>query len=959
MLKKYQYLANFIYHAARSQGGVNGLIRKAWAIYRVEGYGGILRRLPLRRSKAFVAEKFLKNTYLASELVNGDLIDLRPSGGIVIVAHIYYFELFDEIASALENIPWSFDCFISVNDEHVIGLIKDRISKIKNIGKFDIRVVPNRGRDISPLLVEFSKEIRRYQYVLHVHTKKSLYSGRERVEWREYLLESLLGSERRIRHIFHQFVNNPNIGIIYPDTFEGVPYWAHTWLQNRSIAFTLGNRLGIDIEYCNYVDAPMGSMFWCRVAALSPLLDLNLSYSDFPEECGQIDGTLQHTIERFFVPVANHVGFSQRTMLSAEDNATLFISPGRKNLFHYYALEAKSKILLAAKGKDIVSFDIFDTLLIRQWLFPNNVFAYLDEKIKIKFGLDNFANLRKQAEHLARLNKVGDVSLEEIYTELGKLLGRPELINIMREAEETTELIALKPRLEVIEAAQRIKEEGKRIVLISDMYLPKKLIRKALSKYKIDFFDAIYLSSEIGLRKDRGDLWEVIAQKEKIVPSKWLHVGDNEHSDLQLPLNYGYTHPVHVMRASDQFFLFNEEARYWIRPNIWQEGLLLGLLANRVFIPGCAHAPILIDANKRSIEINSLRDLGYLAIGPTLSVFMAWLFEQADSDKIELLLYTSREGYLLKQAHDLIATYRSIPNGQYFLSSRRIALIASLRDDSSSINALLKAHFSGSFADFLQKRLGIEDTSPFFERLGAERMNRYCTLPENSLVCRQQILECLDILMNEAENERLLYTRYTSSIIDGKRAALVDIGYSATIQRALATFMQDIVGGYYFITVEQSAEIERFNQFAKGCFGHRINAFHSDIPIYQFSLLLEAVMSAPHGQLLGFKEKNGEVLPRFKAPGLSQKYFSEIEEIHKGALEYLNDVLEISGDLFIKLGKHHGAANLSVRQLMEYRWKLGVDSSALHVEDNYSGNDEISIFEFYDKKRERFPGLLG
>lgn len=398
MLKKYHYLANFVYHAARSQGGINGLIRKAWAIYRVEGYGGILRRLPLRRSKAFVAEKFLKNTYFASELVNGDLIDLQPAGRIVVVAHIYYPELFDQIATALENIPWDFDCFFSVNDESVIRLIKDRVHKVKNVGKLDIRVVPNRGRDISPLLVEFSKEIRRYQYALHIHTKKSLYSGRERVEWREYLLEALLGSERRVRHIFHQFVNNPNIGIIYPDTFEGIPYWAHTWLQNRSIALVLGQRLGIDIESFNYVDAPMGSMFWCRVATLNPLLDLNLNYADFPEERGQTDGTLQHTIERLFVPVANHVGLSQRTMLTAEDNATLFISPERKNLSHYYALEAKSKILLAAKGMDIVSFDIFDTLLIRQWFFPNNLFAYLDEKIKINLGFDNFASLRKQAD---------------------------------------------------------------------------------------------------------------------------------------------------------------------------------------------------------------------------------------------------------------------------------------------------------------------------------------------------------------------------------------------------------------------------------------------------------------------------------------------------------------------------------------------------------------------------------
>src|SRR5262249_13012858 len=55
---------------------------------------------------------------------------------------------------------------------------------------------------------------------------------------------------------------------------------------------------------------PSGSMFWARSAALRPLLDLNLSYGDFPEEAGQIDGTPAHAIERLYYYACERAGFT-------------------------------------------------------------------------------------------------------------------------------------------------------------------------------------------------------------------------------------------------------------------------------------------------------------------------------------------------------------------------------------------------------------------------------------------------------------------------------------------------------------------------------------------------------------------------------------------------------------------------------------------------------------------------
>ena len=56
------------------------------------------------------------------------------------------------------------------------------------------------------------------------------------------------------------------------------------------------------------LDYPAGSMFWTLGSSAS-LLDLDLKVSDFPDEQGQIDGTLAHAIERLFFNVCEVLGF--------------------------------------------------------------------------------------------------------------------------------------------------------------------------------------------------------------------------------------------------------------------------------------------------------------------------------------------------------------------------------------------------------------------------------------------------------------------------------------------------------------------------------------------------------------------------------------------------------------------------------------------------------------------------
>jgi lipopolysaccharide biosynthesis protein len=50
-------------------------------------------------------------------------------------------------------------------------------------------------------------------------------------------------------------------------------------------------------------------MFWSRVAAIRPLLELNLDWSDYPAEPLAYDGSMLHALERLLPFVVEQQGY--------------------------------------------------------------------------------------------------------------------------------------------------------------------------------------------------------------------------------------------------------------------------------------------------------------------------------------------------------------------------------------------------------------------------------------------------------------------------------------------------------------------------------------------------------------------------------------------------------------------------------------------------------------------------
>jgi O-antigen biosynthesis protein len=234
---------------------------------------------------------------------------------IAVVLHLYYADLITEISEYLSNIPLPFDLYISTDTEEKKRAAL-RHSIVKLARHVVMRVIPNRGRDIAPKLITFAPEYKKYDLLLFIHSKQSLFNS-ELGDWRKVILEQLLGSRTIVENTLGLFNTFPRLGVIAPSHFEPILF-AVNWGPNWEGANLLATRMGIKLDRNAPLDFPSGSMFWARPPALSPLIDLNFSIEDFEPENGQTDGALGHQIERLFYFACEKAGYSWLKISRAE-----------------------------------------------------------------------------------------------------------------------------------------------------------------------------------------------------------------------------------------------------------------------------------------------------------------------------------------------------------------------------------------------------------------------------------------------------------------------------------------------------------------------------------------------------------------------------------------------------------------------------------------------------------------
>jgi glycosyltransferase involved in cell wall biosynthesis len=231
-------------------------------------------------------------------------------GKIAVHGHFHYPELLPDFIRRLRQNRHAFDLFLTTTTQAKADEIASAVAKFE-LGKVEIAVGSNRGRDLAPFLRGLRDGLYSgYDVVGHFHGKRSPHvESTTGDNWRRFLWEHLVGGEFAMADaILRVFAEEPRVGLVFAED----PH-LNGWDENLKIAEALATRMKLRGPLPMHFDFPIGTMFWARPAALKPLIRLNLEDDDFPAEPLPIDGTLLHTLERIIPFAAAEAGFEYAT----------------------------------------------------------------------------------------------------------------------------------------------------------------------------------------------------------------------------------------------------------------------------------------------------------------------------------------------------------------------------------------------------------------------------------------------------------------------------------------------------------------------------------------------------------------------------------------------------------------------------------------------------------------------
>jgi hypothetical protein len=346
-----------------------------------------------------------------------------------------------------------------------------------------------------------------------------------------------------------------------------------------------------------------------------------------------------------------------------------------------------------------------------------------------------------------------------------------------------------------------------------------------------------------------------------------------------------------------------------------------------------------------ALHVATPEQLGRDVFGPVLFAFMAWLMRHPAVSRLDRLYFSSREGWALEALYSAMrenAGFQGLPPATYLHCSRRAVLAAQMGASvvaGTPLDATLLTSsspwFEGTVEDLLRARIGFVSSQPQ-------------TIPSSPIALMRDaaVVHCVARLMADqiAPHVRQAHAGFTAyasfvGMTQGGHAGLVDVGYSAAIQSAVQKILGIRLVGFYMAATEAARRTGEEGGFAFGAFAEGAGAAQFG---GAFGLFLEAVLSALHGQVIGYTvpaRQGGTSEPVFAEDGASQRAFKVLERIHAGIRAYCLDQLakhglqEPDGDPFAML-RQLGAGAITVAP--EIR-------RALFVEDAFCGNGEIDV----------------
>ena len=567
----------------------------------------------------------------------------------------------------------------------------------------------------------------------------------------------------------------------------------------------------------------------------------------------------------------------------------------------------------------IVSFDVFDTLVKRPLWVPEDVkyfVQYAARNILAGAEENTYIKMRTYAEQKCReMSRVKDeskedVTIEEIYAVMGEIYGlSPQVTGELMRIELEVEQKFIFPR----EAGKRLfdaaKAFGKKIIIVSDMYMRETTVKSILEKCGYSGYARLYMSSEYGKLKYSGNLFRIVLREMKdtfsVAPDEILHIGDTWQNDVIVPRGLGMRASF-LAKAVDVFTgnvgdIYNGNCTSFMKTNLsdmFDTRKLAGQLPIRSMYAVIANNYFDDPFNAFQKDSRFNGDpyfMGYFGLGTYLFGVAKWVYDIAVKNGYEKIAFIARDGFIVKKIFDEIVRRTNSPIESDYIYATRKSVLPYVMDSKEKFFATdnFVNIFSHDYTYLKFLQLFEPVTRPLTEELRKSYLKRGIVLEETIGDVKKFnhfIAVFIELSFDEKKAKQAKETAkvYYGGKLQGK-CATFDVGYSGRIQKALSQLCGHPIDALFLHDNGQStAVMAKSGNFATYNY-YDFNPLATDI-------LRETFISENSPSCIGLQQSEKGIAPVFAEQKSDYLQDFAIDLMQRAALQYAKDFLDAFAD---------------------------------------------------------------